>query len=367
MLNILEKYPDALIELRKDDHPLLGYFTNRVPVEILHTLGIIPIRMLTHGSKSQGASDRFIQTFGCEYLRTIMDIGLAEGFEVLDGIIFSTGTCDSLQNVSDIWRKVFPNQWAINLTFPVNVTGNLPLKFLTAEFQRFIETIGQHFKLDYALTSQGDPDLTSSLKIYNKKREILRELATLVSNRKLAYQVFAKYSLMGDIIPVELFISFLQEKLDDESYTAPVQMGSPRLLVAGGMGFDNYRLWQLPEFDHLVADDFSFGTRNFYFQIPPSASFETYVKSYLDRVPDPTAYDLDRRESHLTDLIQKHKIDGVVLLGTKWCDPDAFEFVPLMNILKENGVPYVNIETSSDLENLQQIKTRMRAFIEMLT
>ncbi|MFW9855297.1 MAG: 2-hydroxyacyl-CoA dehydratase subunit D [Candidatus Thorarchaeota archaeon] len=367
MLELLEKYPDALRKLRKHDRPLLGYFTNRIPVEILHALGIIPIRMLTHGFKNQGASDRYIQTFGCEYLCTIMDIGLAEGFDVLDGIIFSTGTCDSLQNVSDIWRKVFPAHWAINLTFPVNIKGNLPVKFLTAEFQRFIETVSRHFKLDYALTHQGDLDLTSSLKKYNKKRELLRELATLVSNRNLAYQAFAKYSLLGDIIPVEQFVSFLQEKMEDEKHYPPVQISSPRLLITGGMGFDNYQLWQLPEFDHLVADDFSFGTRNFNFNIPPGASLETFVKSYLDRVPDPTAYDLDRRESHLTNLIRKHKIDGVVLLGTKWCDPDAFEFVPLMNILKENGVPFISIETSSDLANLQQIKTRMRAFIEMLT
>ncbi|UCE14427.1 MAG: 2-hydroxyacyl-CoA dehydratase, partial [Candidatus Heimdallarchaeota archaeon] len=118
----LSKYSEALQVIKQQGKPLIGYFTNRIPVEILHALNTSPIRILSLGSSIQGASERYIQVFACSWLRHIIDSGLSKGFKALDGIIFSAGTCDSLQNVSDIWRKIFPNQWVYNLTFPV-LTG----------------------------------------------------------------------------------------------------------------------------------------------------------------------------------------------------------------------------------------------------
>ncbi|MHA2334361.1 MAG: 2-hydroxyacyl-CoA dehydratase, partial [Candidatus Hodarchaeales archaeon] len=129
---------------------------------------------------------------------------------------------------------------------------------------------------------------------------------------------------------------------------------------------DNYKLWELSEFDHLVVDDLSFGTRNINFKVP-KGSIDRYTHSYLDRIPDPTAYDMDKRLNFLKSLIKDHEIDGVILLSMKWCDPDTFEFVPIQNSLKEQELPYLRLETTPDLSNQQQLQTRLAAFIEMLS
>lgn len=100
--------------------------------------------------------------------------------------------------------------------------------------------------------------------------------------------------------------------------------------------------------------------------IPQGKFLEGYTKAYLERIPDATAYDMEQRLSNLRQQISNHNVDGVVLLGVKWCEPDAFEFVPIQNMLKEEGISSIKIETTSDLSNIQQIKTRLAAFIEML-
>ncbi len=117
MDNSLEEYPLTLKSIRNSKKPFIGYFTNRIPIEIIHALSLQPTRILSLGKTQQGASERYIQAFACSWLRQIMDIGLSQGYKALDGIIFSTGTCDSLQNFSDIWKKVFPDIWTYNLTF----------------------------------------------------------------------------------------------------------------------------------------------------------------------------------------------------------------------------------------------------------
>lgn len=332
-------------------------------MEILHALNTLPIRMLSIGSSVQGASERYIQTFGCSWLRQIIDIGLANGFQALDGIIFSAGTCDSLQNVSDIWRKIFSNQWAYNLAFPVRVDIKAAAEYLQNEFETLIQNISKKFP--------ENPEgftLSNSIKLYNRKRVFFQKLASLVSERKLKYQEFAKLLILGDILPIDTINSYLDTKINHiETSTPPDIPVSPRLLLTGGM-FDNYHLFEhVSEFDYVVTDDLSFGTRNFNFTMPQSSFLQGYSQAYLERTPDPTAYDMEKRWEGLESSIRNHKVDGVILLGIKFCDPDTFEFVSIQNNLKDLDIPYLNLETTPNLSNLQQIETRLSAFIEMVS
>ncbi|MHA1996413.1 MAG: 2-hydroxyacyl-CoA dehydratase, partial [Candidatus Hodarchaeales archaeon] len=88
--------------------------------------------------------------------------------------------------------------------------------------------------------------------------------------------------------------------------------------------------------------------------------------SQLARIPEPTAYDENHRLESLEKQIKDHKIDGVVLLTMKFCDPDAFELVPLRKHLESLEIPFLNLETSPDLSNLAQLRTRLSAFSEIL-
>ncbi|MFX0050518.1 MAG: 2-hydroxyacyl-CoA dehydratase, partial [Candidatus Hermodarchaeota archaeon] len=213
-------------------------------------------------------------------------------------------------------------------------------------------------------------NLSHSISLYNAKRTYFQKLAMLVSDRKLAYKELAKILYLGDLLPVESINSYLEAKINDiekGNLSQSPLPESPRLIVTGGM-FDNFHLWELPEFDYLVADDLSFGRRNFNFMIPLGSFVEGYTQAYLERTPDATAFDMEKRLGNLKKLIHDYKVDGVILLGIKFCDPDAFEFVPIQNVLKnELNIPYLKLETTSELSNLQQLKTRLSAFIEMLS
>ncbi|UCG04220.1 MAG: 2-hydroxyacyl-CoA dehydratase [Candidatus Heimdallarchaeota archaeon] len=322
-----------------------------------------PIRMLSIGSSTQGASERYIQSFGCSWLRHIMDIGIAKGYQALDGVIFSAGTCDSLQNVSDIWRKVFSEQWAYNLTFPVLTDTKAAVEYLQNEFETLVQKISEKFPDNpHGFT------ITDSIKLYNRKRINLQKLLSLVSERRFRYSDFFKLALLGDILPIETINPYLSIKIEQvESSSQLTIPDSPRLLLSGGM-FDSFRLFEeIPEFDQIVTDDLSFGARNFKFSIPQSGFLQGYAQAYLERIPDPTAFDMEKRWKGLEEAIRHHNIEGVILLGMKFCDPDSFEFVSIQNNLKDLDIPYLTLETSPDLSNIQQIQTRLSAYIEMLS
>ncbi|MFX0206646.1 MAG: 2-hydroxyacyl-CoA dehydratase, partial [Candidatus Hodarchaeota archaeon] len=288
--------------IQQQGKPLLGYFTNRVPVELLHALNTYPVRMLSIGSSTQGASERYIQAYGCSWLRQIMDVAIAKGYHALDGIIFSAGTCDSLQNVSDIWRKVFPKRWAYNLTFPVLVDSEDAVEYLQNEFETLIQIISEKFP-----DNPNGFTISDSIKLYNTRRVNLQKLASLVSERKLRYGDFFKLLLLGDLLPVETINPYLSTKIEQIDKSLVLNLAdSPRLLLTGGM-FDNFRLFdEIPEFDHVVTDDLSFGARNYKFSIPQSQFIQGYAQAYLERIPDPTAYDMEKRWRGLKEAIHYH-------------------------------------------------------------
>ncbi len=359
--NILTNYLNN-VELQDTNKLKVGYFTNRVPLELIDALGLLPIRVLSTGNLKQGASEKYIQIFACSWLRQILDIGLSGGYREFDGLIFSAGTCDSLQNVSDIWRKIFPEQWTHNLTFPVLTDTEAAKEFLQNEFERLIETIRSELP-----TNDVELTLSRSIKKYNQKRALLFRLTESVTKRELNYAKLAKLQLATDILPIESAINLIQTKTKDWIDDAVKLPESPRLLISGGMGIDNFNLLNLPEQRYVVADDLSFGYRNINFQIPEDGFLPRYAESYLNRTPDPTAFDMNKRLSSLAKLIKGHRIDGVVLMGVKWCDPESFEFVPIQKQLKELDIPHIHLETTPDLSNIEQLRTRLSAFVEMIS
>jgi benzoyl-CoA reductase/2-hydroxyglutaryl-CoA dehydratase subunit BcrC/BadD/HgdB len=362
--NYLENYYQLLSDLEQNGYRLFGYFMNKIPVEILHALHVVPIRILAanHPQLRQGASERYIQVYGCSWLRRVLDIGLVEGYKPLSGVIFSTGTCDSLQNVSDIWRKVFPSQMAYNLTFPVQNT-EAAHAFLHSEFENLIK-----FFQDRYSEIQDDIQLATSIRLYNQKRDLLQRLISFVSERKVPYRLYAHYSYLSNIVPVETFNQLVDEYLrtvSEGNVPIPDQVEIPRLLVIGGM-WDNYRLFETSEWDGLVADDLSFSGRDINYTLPESNSLVDYSKAQMERIPEPTTYDMYKRIDNIEELIKQHRVNGVVLLTMKFCDPDAFELVPIRKKLKTLDIPFLSLETTSELSNLSQLRTRLAAFNELL-
>jgi benzoyl-CoA reductase/2-hydroxyglutaryl-CoA dehydratase subunit BcrC/BadD/HgdB len=361
---ILENYPSTISLIKQKNPPVLGYFTNKFPVELSHALHITPIRMmaLPHPEIQQGISERYIQTFGCSWLRRIIDNGIAGAYP-LDAVVFSAGTCDSLQNVYDIWRKVFPTQMTLNMTFPLHHT-KIAGEFLLKEFEAFINNIQGRFP-----DTQSEISLSNSIKEYNQKRLFLQKLQDMVSKRHIPYNVLAKILYIGDLIPVNEFNVFMgdfflesMEKLQN----SPNLNNTPRIAIVGGM-WDNWNLYDIPECDGIVIDDLSFGTRNFNFTLPISDSLSDYTRKQIERIPEPTAYDKNQRIKSIESLIKKHKVDGVVFLSMKFCDPDAFELVPIREHLKTLEIPHLSIESTSELSNLNQLRTRLAAFTELLS
>ena len=78
-------------------------------------------------------------------------------------------------------------------------------------------------------------------------------------------------------------------------------------------------------------------------------------------------YDRDKkRVSFIIEEAKKKKADGIVVLMTKFCDPEEFDYVPIKRAADEAGIPHINIEVDRQMKNYQQANTMLQTFADML-
>jgi len=71
------------------------------------------------------------------------------------------------------------------------------------------------------------------------------------------------------------------------------------------------------------------------------------------------------RFRHALQLGIDHKVEGVVALIQKFCDPHGFDYHHVTQAFQDIGVPSLFLEVDN-IVSIGQIKTRVQAFLEML-
>jgi benzoyl-CoA reductase/2-hydroxyglutaryl-CoA dehydratase subunit BcrC/BadD/HgdB len=72
------------------------------------------------------------------------------------------------------------------------------------------------------------------------------------------------------------------------------------------------------------------------------------------------------RLDHVVDMAKELKVDGVIHYGLSFCQPYAIEALKVEKALQQAGIPLLALETDYSMEDIEQLKTRVEAFVEML-
>ena len=72
------------------------------------------------------------------------------------------------------------------------------------------------------------------------------------------------------------------------------------------------------------------------------------------------------RLDHIQEMAAACKADGVIRCGLQFCQPYLMEAIPVEKALEEKDIPCLRIETDYSMEDVDQLKTRVEAFIEQL-
>lgn len=345
---------------------VVGYTCSYTPEEIIYAAGALPFRLFgTDGGIHR--ADIHLQSYCCSLIRGVLEEGLSGRLDFLDGVVFPH-TCDTIQRLSDIWR--------LNLTGQFHIDLVLPVKLNTASARQYLIDILGKFKKDLERSvgiTITDTALADAIKIYNQIRTLMIRLYTLRAQRPgmLGGSAFHSIIKAAMVMDRQIFLKALTQVADqlEKAPVAAAKTGGKKLVLTGSI-CSHPDIYDIIENSGgvVVWDDLCTGAR--YFEgildekVPP---LEAIAQRYLDRDICPAKHaGLTERGESLIQMVRKHSADGVVFMLLKFCDPHAFDYPYIKEMLDRESIPCMLLDMEEQLPAGGQLQTRFETFIQIL-
>jgi len=307
---------------------------------------------------SLGASH--LQPYVCSIARNALAFLLSGGLDLTD-LMLIPHACDSLQGFASILLDfIQPAQNVIPLYLPRG-QGDRQIDYLID----VLHALYLHLS-EITSHSPSDEDLLASVEREEAADELLGELHK--QRRNLALEAFDFYRLVRarEYLPAERFLQIgraaLQQTGDQQPTQIPIVLSGivpePMSLLrfiaeAGGV---------------VVADDLASCGRRLYPRGRSSDPMRRMAERLLGGPPDPTlGSPISRRLEHLINMTKSSKARGIVFYSVKFCEPETFDLPLLRKGLQTAGVPSLVIEIDLSDPLSHQARTRIEAFLEMIS
>ena len=223
-------------------------------------------------------------------------------------------------------------------------------------------------------------DLKSSIAMYQKAYSAWRELIALRKKGDVICgrdaMMVAQMSYYDDISRWTQNVNALVEELKKmhEKGESVAAAGAPRLMLAGSpIIWPNWKILDIIEESGglVVADELCSATRALSNPVVVDEStfsgmIQAVSERYLYPCTCPCFSPNLERDDNLINRIKEFKVDGVIFHVLKGCHLNALDATRIKRILEEAGIPLFVIESEYVMGDVQQIKLRLQAFLEMV-
>ncbi len=354
-------------ELRAEGRKIVGYLCYFAPPEILEAAGIVPYRIRGDIRQPVTDADAYVEPYGCPFVRNTFDQAVKGRYDFLDGIVMSHA-CDSVQRMYGIWMHYKPPGFRHMLNAPHTVTRATE-RFFRRELELFRERVEE-----FAGRRIEDRALDQTIDLYNRVRALIWDLYRLRQSSPplLSGTEMLEVLIAGSGIPAAEFEELLREVKAEATARAPERRGRRARLLFYGCINDDVTLVRLVEecAADVVMDDTCIGARGHLGTVvdggDPLAGF---VRYYFTGFQCPRTYRGPGRErfDYLVHSARQFAADGVILYMLSFCDPHKLDLVDVRRHLEDAGLPSLVLEDDYTLANLESMRTRIQAFVEMVT
>jgi benzoyl-CoA reductase/2-hydroxyglutaryl-CoA dehydratase subunit BcrC/BadD/HgdB len=375
---ILVSRKEGALARKQAGRKVVGYLSVHVPLEIVEAFGMVPYRILGDIREPVTEADRGLPAAFCPYMRSVLDLALKGRFDFLDGFAMAH-PCDAQEKTVRVISSMVGFPFTHFIDVPSTAHG-YAIEYFRTQIENFCAQMSRYSGQPFS-----EQKLREAIHAYNRQRALVRELYDLnradppaLSGRDTLDVILAVQSL-----PVAESVELLREVIaeaKDRREGRP--QARPRTLVWGSVIDDGAYLDVIEAGGtNVVIDDLDEGTRPYQTDVEVngdllSALANKYLvgvqtaRTFVDKGQNPLKKDhiadLGARYDHLGRFIDGWKVDGVILLSVRFCDPHGYELVDVMDYLRHLGTPFTYVEHNYSAGALAPLRTRIEAFVETL-
>jgi benzoyl-CoA reductase subunit C len=343
---------------------VVGHFQVYFPEEIVHAAGLLPFKIRGAPVEAVQADSRF-GSYLCSIIKTSLEMVLSQRIEL--EMFITHPICDAARNLAAVWGRNFSYPCQI-LYLPQNANSNHAVAYLRDEYGRLKRAVEATAGREIS-----DDDLRVSLGIFNRNRELLRELYAIKRDAPWLVSADDAYVLaaVGGLIPREEHNELLEAVLPLMKERETKRQDKIRVVFEGGF-------CEQPPLDliraigrscYVVDDDLMIGFRWILEDVPIEGDpLLNLAQAYLETSSySPVQHDLRKpKEKMLLKRIEDSGAQAAIVTAAKMCEPGLEEQVAYTRALDEANIPYFVSEFEENMTSFDHLEIQLETFLENL-
>ncbi len=362
-----------LMDHKEKGGKVFGTFCLYVPDEIINALNGLSIGLCAGTDFSIPDAETVLPRNLCALIKSFYGFKSAKicpYFEVADVVIGET-TCDGKTKAYELLGDIH-SVYVLEIPHRKN---DDTFKLWRKEIDKFIEKAeeitGQKLTLD---------KLREATKMNNNKRKALQRMNSLRWNNPTPISgkdalLMNQVAFYDDVIrftdSVNKIADELEERVAKKEGTFPEN--AVRLMTSGTpYAIPNWKLHHVVETSGypIVAEESCVGSRYFSELVDENAStldemLDNIAKRYFN-IHCACFTPNDERLDDIVDLYKKSNAKGVINYTLNFCTPYLVESQRVKDRMDKEGIPFLNLESDYGMGDVEQLATRIQAFVESI-
>ena len=351
---------------------IVGTFCVFVPEEIVLAAGGVQVGLCAGAEVGTGEAEKVLPRNTCALIKSFVGFKLGRLCPFIEScdLIVGETTCDGKKKAYEIFSDYSP----VHVMEIPQMKNAADRVLWRSEILRFKDKVEE--TTGNKITAEGLKEAThllNSRRLALQRLNRLREaVPTPISGRDAL--LINQISFYDDPVrftsKIEELCDELEERVKSGQGIAPE--GTSRLMLSGcPMAVPNWKLPYIIESSGavVVGEESCIGTRNTRDLVDESAqTMDGMLDAILDRYMkiDCACFTPNtERLDNIVKMAQDLKVKGVIHYGLSFCQPYAIEAYKVEKALTKAGIPMLSIETDYSMEDVEQLKTRVEAFVEM--
>jgi benzoyl-CoA reductase/2-hydroxyglutaryl-CoA dehydratase subunit BcrC/BadD/HgdB len=367
MQRLTSPFPEsvAVKEWKATGRYVIGWFNPYIPEEIIHAAGMLPFEVTGDNEpvQMQGA-EAHIYANSCSKIRTCWQLVLDGKYSFLDGYA-SSHMCDQDMRLFELqaYYKKLPY---MQLVYAPRKRDEAAVQLYLKDLEVFRSSLSE-----YLICRIPDEHIASSIKVYNRGRELMYQLYELRKRDRppVTGAEALEVSKAAARMPRDRFNELMEQLLDEIQRTGREIKKGMRLMVIGSDLHNTTQMVALESADAVVVvDEMDIGIRRAWGQVdtglPPMEALARYY--VMGRPVDKHTWNSDGRLAFIGEMAEQYKVDGVLSQMVRFCTYNGWDKFDLKKQMEARGLPLLEIDLEYGHPGGAQVQIRAEAFLEMV-
>ena len=344
---------------------MIGYTCAYTPLAIIDAAGYTPYRILPM-SQCPDQAGQLLHDNLCPHVKRILDRAIDKDLSELNGVVLMN-SCDAMRRLADAWKRVRPADGIILLDLPATA-DDAAVAYFAGELARLTEALAE-----WSGRNITDSDLETSVQQYNQLPPLFARLRERLRQGKLAGGSTRMQTLYNEAMTThfEKSAQSLKQALAESESTGPESDGIPVFLFGNVLPDPEAMTFFESCGARIIEDDLCTGSRLFApMELGKNQDLLLQIsRSLLTRPPCARTFDPGQPMKMAEDILARTRASGasgVIGQTIKFCDPYLDRLPAVRETLRQAGIPLLLLEGDCSLRSIEQQRTRIEAFIEML-